>query len=136
MARVKVTNLIKLATIIHLYNKPMHGYELIKRLEAKMERKISASQVYPFLGQLSKKGLVTHDRKGSREKKSYSLTNEGKVFVKKTINKFGELIDTAISNNLHRCYHCGCDVYKGGYAAKIKGKKRVFCCKYCAQGCK
>lgn len=132
MPNVKVTNLIKFATLMHLYHKPMHGYDLIKMLEVKMKRKISASQVYPFLRQLSRNRLVKHNKEGNRDKKKYSLTPKGKRFIKETLSKFGEIIDASISNNITKCWHCGCNVYKGRFSKSVKGKKRNFCCKYCA----
>lgn len=136
MVRVKVTNVIKLATLFYLYQKPMHGYDLIKRLGAKMERNISASQVYPFLKLLSKNGFVKSDIEGSRDKRRYTLTLEGKNFVKSTISRLGDIIDVAVTDNLSKCAHCGCTIYKGGYRMKMHGKSRVFCCRYCARECR
>ncbi len=135
MVRVKVTNMIKLAALLYLYSRPMHGYDLIKQLGTKMGRNISASQVYPFLKLLSRNGFVRHSKEGGRDKKKYTLTKEGKNFVKSTIDRFGDIIDVTITNSLSKCLHCGCTIYKGGYKKKIHGKYKVFCCKYCAREC-
>ena len=46
---VKVDSLVKLHTIISLNNNEKNGYELMKELSNKLDRKISASNIYPFL---------------------------------------------------------------------------------------
>ena len=50
--------------------------------------------------------------------------------------RFGDLIDAVIKPKLKICAHCGCEIFKGGYKEKIKGKTLKFCCIYCAKAYK
>ena len=132
MAKVKVNNMVKFYTLCLLATGPKHGYELIKELESKLNRKISASNVYPFLNILIKNKLIKIQKTGKREKKVYVLTNEGRNFTKNMFSRFGDLIDIAIEPKLTACAHCNCKVYEGGYTEKFKGKTLKFCCMHCA----
>ncbi|MEM3126595.1 MAG: helix-turn-helix transcriptional regulator [Candidatus Woesearchaeota archaeon] len=126
---VKVTNLIKFHTLLLLYQSPKYGYELIKGLEGKLGKKISASQIYPFLEQLRKSKYVAVEQRGKREKKVYKITKEGKKFVEILILKCSDIIEAVVEKKLKKCAHCGCEVYRG--AVKRKGK--YFCCDGCAK---
>ena len=132
MAGVKVNNMIKFCTLYLLATGPKHGYELMKELEDKLGRKVSASNVYPFLDILIKNKLIKIKKTGKREKKTYILTDYGRKFPKGMFNRFGDLIDIAIEPKLTACAHCSCKVYEGGHSEKIKGKKLKFCCMHCA----
>jgi len=136
MAGVKITNMVKFCTLYLLASRPKHGYELIKELEEKLGRKISASNVYPFLEILIKNRLIKIQKTGKREKKVYILTNEGKNFTKSMFSRFGDLIDIAIEPKLTACAHCNCKVYEGGHAEKVRGKMLKFCCSHCAHSYK
>lgn len=129
MKRVKVTNIVKFCTLLLLSRGKSHGYEILKELEKRLGRKISASNVYPFLKTLEKNKLVEKGQKGKR--KQYTLTSEGKKFVKDFFDRSNELIMLAIQPSISVCAHCGCKVFKGGIEEKVKGRKLVFCCKYC-----
>ncbi|MBI2008796.1 PadR family transcriptional regulator [Candidatus Saccharibacteria bacterium] len=61
-----------------LQDKPMHGYEIISKLEEKSHGmwRPSAGSVYPTLQLLEEQDLVTSEEKNG--KKVYSLTNKGK----------------------------------------------------------
>ena len=104
----------------------------MKELEDKLGRKISASNIYPFLTTLTKNKLIKIKKTGKREKKIYNLTSEGKNFTKNMFNKFGDLIDVAIAPRITTC-PCGCKIYSGGYAGKVRGKLMKFCCSHCAK---
>ena len=136
MKKVKVGNLVKFCTLVLLSDGPKCGYELMKELEKKLERKISASNVYPFLELLSKNKLIKFREVEKRDKKEYHLTNEGKKFVKKMFNRFDDLIDIAIKPRLSVCAHCGCKIFEGGHKEKINRKKLMFCCCHCAKSYK
>lgn len=133
MAELKINNMVKFYTLCLLANGPKHGYDLIQELKEKLERKISASNVYPFLNILRKNKLIKIDQVGKRDKKTYHLTPQGKNFTKNMFNKFGDLIDIAIQPRIATC-PCGCKIYLGGHAEKIKGKSVKFCCSHCAKG--
>ena len=132
MADVKITNMLKFYALCLLATGPKHGYDLMKELEEKLGRKISSSNVYPFLNILRKNKLIKFDKVGKRDKKTYYLTTEGKNFTKGMFNKFGDLIDVAIEPRISTC-PCGCRIYSGGYTGKIKGKMVKFCCSHCAK---
>jgi DNA-binding PadR family transcriptional regulator len=136
MAKIKVNNMVKFYSLCLLSHEPKHGYDLMKELEEKLGRKISASNVYPFLDILIKNKLIKIKKTGKREKKVYILTTEGKNFTKSMFNRFGDLIDIAIEPKLTTCAHCSCKVYEGGYTEKIKGKVLKFCCMHCASSFK
>jgi len=91
----------------------------MKELKEKLGRKISTSQVCPFLNILEKNKLIKVEEIGKREKKVYRLTNNGKEFVNGFLQRFGDLINMAIEPKLTICIHCGCKVYEGGYKEGI-----------------
>ena len=124
--------MVKFCTLYLLATGPKHGYDLMKELEEKLGRKISASNVYPFLSSLRKNRLIKFDKIDKRDKKIYNLTPQGKNFTKQMFNKFGDLIDIAIQPKLSTC-PCGCKIYSGGHTEKIKGKIMKFCCSHCAK---
>ena len=132
MAKIKINNMVKFYTLSLLANGPKHGYDLMKELEEKLSRKISASNIYPFLGTLRKNRLIKFAKLGKRDKKVYHLTGEGRNFTKHMFSKFGDLIDIAIGPKLTTC-PCGCKIYSGGHKEKIKGKLMEFCCSQCAK---
>ena len=129
---IKVTNLVKFYTLLLLQERQKHGYEIIKEISGKIEKKVSSGEIYPFLKMLVQNGYVKARKTGKREKKVYFLTPEGKKFLKVLLNRFGDLIDIAIEPKLTKCAHCGCNVYKGGYKKSVRGKEMMFCCSYCA----
>ncbi|MEW6062837.1 MAG: PadR family transcriptional regulator [Nanoarchaeota archaeon] len=129
---LKINNILKLYILVLLHQKPKHGYELIKELSIKMNKRISASNIYPFLSTLKKAKYIKINRVGGREKKVYYLTNDGKRFIKNTLKRLDEIINLGIKPNLKACYYCGCKIYSGGYKKKINGRYLFFCCKNCA----
>lgn len=136
MAEVKITNLVKFYTLLLLSEGPKHGYEIIKEISEKLSKRISPGEIYPFLKLLKKHNYIKVKRTGKRKKKVYHLTKDGKVFVKKMLNRFGDLINIAIEPKLTICAHCGCKVYVGGHQEVFKGKRLTFCCKHCAHAFK
>ena len=132
MPDIKITNMVKFYTLCLLATGPKHGYDLIKELQEKLGRRISASNMYPFLKILSKNKLIKFDKIGKRDKKSYYLTQDGKKFTKNMFSKFGDLIDIAIEPRITTC-PCGCRIYSGGHTEKIRGKFVKFCCSHCAK---
>ncbi len=131
---VKITNIVKLYALLLLSEKRKHGYELIKEIGARLDKQISAGEIYPFLNRLKKAGYIKIEKAGERDKKVYGLTPAGRKFVKSMLSKFANLIELAIEPSLTQCAHCGCKIFGGGFAKKIRGKSFAFCCKYCAKG--
>jgi len=136
MKEPKITNIVKFYTLLLLYEKPRHGYEIIKNLSTKLEKNISAGEIYPFLKKLQKGNYIISKKTGLKGKKTYYLTKNGAVLVKKLFNRFGDLADAFIESRLVICAHCGCEVYKGSYKERIKGKIQEFCCEHCAKSYK
>ncbi len=132
MAGIKITNMLKFYTLCLLATGPKHGYDLIKELSSKLGRKVSASNVYPFLESLRKNKLIEAGKIGKRDKKIYHLTEEGKKFTKEMFSKFGDLINLAMEPRMAAC-PCGCKIYSGGYSEKRNGKTMKFCCSHCAK---
>ena len=130
-------SLIKLQ-ILCLLEKPKHGYEIIKQLEARIGKKISAAHIYPFLKQLKARGYLKEKSvmKGKKKIKIYSLTAKGKKLFKELQKEMALIIETALKNKLKVCACCGCKIYEGGIKKKIKGKTLFFCCEHCAKSCK
>ena len=132
MADIKINNMVKFYILCMLVAEPKHGYDLMKDLEGKLGRRISASNVYQFLNILRKNKLIRSDKIGKRDKKTYILTHEGKNFTKDMFSKFGDLINIAIEPKISIC-PCGCKIFSGGYTVDVKGKAMKFCCSHCAK---
>lgn len=133
---VKIGTLIKFYTILLLMEGPRHGYNLMKDLEEKLGKKISASQIYPFLNSLEENKLIEVKEVMERDKKVYKLTKKGEQFVNSIILKFKDLLDVMIEPKLITCNNCGCKIYKGGHKEVIHQKELLFCCKHCAKSFK
>ena len=117
-----------------LYEGPDHGYGILRKFNARVGKKISSGFVYPFLQQLEEKKLITvkSEMQGERERKLYTLTDEGVVFCNRLFKRFANLVTVAIQPSLDVCAHCGCKMYEGGYRETISGEDLVFCCVHCA----
>ncbi|MBI2141277.1 helix-turn-helix transcriptional regulator [Candidatus Woesearchaeota archaeon] len=130
---IKINNLVKLNALLLLSKRKIHGYEIIKALQHNLGTRISASQVYPFLGILKRKGYIDHSKTDKRDKKEYSLTAAGKEFMRRITARLASVIDLAIMSAIKTCAHCNCEVYKGGYEKRIRDKLLYFCCRNCAR---
>jgi len=117
-----------------LYEKPVHGYEIINKFRKAVGKEVSPSLVYPFLKKLEQKNLVKHTLKpiGAKKRKIFELTEEGRQFSEQLFKRFSSLISIALEPSLEICAHCGCKVYEGGHTEVIKGKELTFCCIHCA----
>jgi len=65
--------------------KPMHGYELIKKIEEDGGFKVvTASRLYPILKSLTKNGLIVRENElnGRRVRKVYHITGKGQLALK------------------------------------------------------
>ena len=118
-----------------LYEGPEHGYGILRKYKERVGKKISPGTVYPFLQQLNGKGLISVESFmiGNKEKKLYSLTDEGRIYARAMFKRFYGIVSAAIEPSLDICPHCGCVVYKGGHKEMVEGKEQVFCCVHCAQ---
>jgi DNA-binding PadR family transcriptional regulator len=75
---------IRTMILAALKEKPMHGYEVIQKLEEESggRWRPSAGSVYPTLQQLADEGLVTSDEVDGR--RTYTLTDEGRKAAAET----------------------------------------------------
>lgn len=134
MADIEIKNMVKLFTVLLLSEKEQYGYEIMKEVEKKTGKKVSPGQIYPFLKQLKKYNYVKTKGRAERDKQAYYLTLEGRRFMVRLLNKFGDMFEIAIKPKLTVCAHCNCEIYKGGYKERIKGRLLSFCCENCAKG--
>jgi len=134
--QLKIASLVKLYTMLLLLEGPKHGYELMKELEKRIGKKISASQVYPFLELLGKENFIKEKKKGSRDKITYAVTETGRSFTEKMLSRAGDLFYLAIKPQISVCTHCGCKLIEGGHKEVIQKKELMFCCHHCADSYK
>jgi len=84
--------------ILKLLNKkPRYGYEIIKEIEKKTDRKPSQGLVYPILHEFEEKGFVkaTWDvEKKGPSRKYYRITDKGKKEFKKAKGRLMEAFNT------------------------------------------
>jgi DNA-binding PadR family transcriptional regulator len=132
MEDIKVTNLVKFQILFLLYQRPIHGYELMAEIEKVLGTKPSASQIYPFLSTLKDNNIISIKQEAERDKKIYELTGNGREFVKKKLEMFGGIFTATIEKDLSTCAHCGCKVYSGGHEEVVDSEKLTFCCMHCA----
>lgn len=128
MKKVKIDNMAKFYSLMLLYERNRHGYEMIKSIGEKMEKKISPGQIYPFLKEMKGGRLLESKKEGARGKTVYALTSKGRKFVKETLMHLSDMIRIAVKSDLSVCRHCECEIYSGGY----EERGNVFCCKSCA----
>ncbi|MCK5698627.1 MAG: PadR family transcriptional regulator [Candidatus Aenigmarchaeota archaeon] len=89
-----LTNLTKLYVLVALHKSPKHGYELMSDFLKITGKNLSAGQVYPLLNSMRKNGLVdvSSAYEGQRERKVYSLTDEGRVFRETVLGQLRDLL--------------------------------------------
>lgn len=136
MPDIEIKNMVKLFTVLLLSEKEQYGYEIMKEVEKKTGKKVSPGQIYPFLRQLKKYHYVETRGRAERDKQAYYLTPEGRKFITRLSDKFGDMFEIAIKPRLITCAHCDCEIYKGGYKERINGGNLTFCCENCAKGYK
>jgi DNA-binding PadR family transcriptional regulator len=129
----KFSSLLKLQ-ILGALSKPSSGYDIIRSFKA-TGQSISPSQVYPFLAELRQQGMIQIATEGSREKKSFALTEQGLALVSQLTQRLDSLVRNAMKKKLVSCHHCKAEVYSSAYAAVVDGELRMFCCQHCAADC-
>ncbi len=121
-----------------LYEGPAHGYGILSKFQKRVGKKISPGLIYPFLQKLEDRGLITHisEMVGEKERKMYTLTDEGRQLSTQLFKRFAGIVSTAIEPSLDVCAHCGCKVFEGGHKEVINGEEMGFCCVHCARSYK
>ena len=79
---------------------PLHGYELVEKLDDFFGQKIALGTIYPSLHRLVEKGYIVSksEWEGDRERKVYELTNLGKKAVKKAKDEISQIAENTIFN--------------------------------------
>lgn len=78
-----------------LSKKPMHGYQITEELTKLSDAKIPRQIIYFVLKKYENAGLVESEwiiEKGSKPKRKYSITDEGRNFLKDRIEQLKKLI--------------------------------------------
>jgi DNA-binding PadR family transcriptional regulator len=129
------SDMVRSSIIMLLYEKPLHGYGIIRSTKNRLGKKISPSLVYPFLHKLEQKGLVKSSLEpvGRKPKKIYELTEEGRQLATFLFKRLASLVSVAIEPSLNVCAHCGSKIFEGGHMEVIGGVETMFCCVYCFQ---
>jgi DNA-binding PadR family transcriptional regulator len=85
-----------------LYEGPAYGYSILRKINNRIGKKISLDFIYPFLQQLEEKKLISvkFEMIGNKEKKFYTLTEEGRAFCNRLFKRFTTLFTTAIESDL------------------------------------
>ena len=127
------SDMVRSSVIMLLYEKPLHGYSILRSLKSRFGKNISPSLVYPFLHQLEEKGIVTHSLRpiGKKTRKVYELTDEGRQLATVLFKRVASLVSIAIEPSLDVCAHCGAKIFEGGHKEIISGKESMFCCVHC-----
>jgi DNA-binding PadR family transcriptional regulator len=139
MEKGKLDNLVsdfsRFYILTILYEGPAHGYQIMSKFKKRVGKTISPGLIYPFLGLLKDRGLISYESQmvGEKERKIYHLTEEGIEFTNKNFKRFASIISTALEPSLDICAHCGCKVYEGAHTEEINGRETVFCCIHCAR---
>ena len=131
---LKVTSVTKLAVLLALQKKPMHGYALMDEVQASLGVRPGPAQIYPFLEELVKKKLISSPSPaGIRERKIYSLTAKGRAFVSAFVGKMGSLLEGALEGRVTQCSHCSCRIFGKAFTKTVNGHRLGFCCPHCAE---
>jgi len=86
----------KFHTLRLLNEKPMYGYEIIKEIERKTEKKPSQGSIYPILHELETNGFVEAtwqvEEKGP-SRKYYNITDKGREEFERAKQKLTEVFN-------------------------------------------
>jgi len=84
---------LKLATLFALTREPLHGYQLMKRINEMTLGMITptAGGIYPALKELEERGLIQGKWRPEKRRKVYELTDRGKEVFRMTVEKHFEL---------------------------------------------
>lgn len=127
MEELNLNHTYRVYTLLLLKTDSRYGYEVINEIKEVTGEEPSTSHIYPFLSELEENGYIESE-KGSRGKKTYSLTSEGEELVTDQLNSFGQMLHAAIQDEIKECCHCDCKIYDNGYEEDGK----IYCCKHCS----
>jgi DNA-binding PadR family transcriptional regulator len=78
-----IRNLLDIQLLRIVQAQPTWGYKIKKHVEADFNIKLRHGALYPTLNALEQKGFLesTIERKGSRARKVYTVTENGKIYL-------------------------------------------------------
>ena len=84
---------LKLVTLFALTREPLHGYQLMKRINEMSLGAIAptAGGTYPALKELEERGLIRGKWRSEERKKVYEITEKGKEVFKVAVERHFEL---------------------------------------------
>ncbi|ASJ04893.1 PadR family transcriptional regulator [Thermococcus barossii] len=77
--------------VLDLLREPMHGYGIMSELENLYGIKLSAGTVYPILSSLRRSGLIKVAGTGARDRKTYILTEKGRMYLEEHAEELDEV---------------------------------------------
>ncbi|MFX1300586.1 MAG: PadR family transcriptional regulator [Promethearchaeota archaeon] len=94
--------LLRISILRIISDEPLHGYEIMKRIEEDTEGRWSPSHslLYNTLGQLEEQGFITSqkDYKGEVERTVYSITQEGNRKLDEEVSQIAQMISRMMSS--------------------------------------
>jgi DNA-binding PadR family transcriptional regulator len=98
--------MLELQVLWHLFIQDSHGYALIQDLSKHRSSPLTPGTLYPLLGRFEKQGLIVVKEKGMRDKKIFTITDEGKKLLDKLAHEFIETFDGIYTKyNCNVCTH-------------------------------
>ncbi|MFH0969901.1 MAG: PadR family transcriptional regulator [Candidatus Diapherotrites archaeon] len=98
---ISKVSMLELQVLWHLSRQDAHGYALIQDLSKHRSSPLTPGTLYPLLRRFSQHGLIAISQTGDREKKTYTLTSDGKRVLDKLAGEFVETFD-----GIYTHYHC------------------------------
>ena len=93
---------LKLYILWLLDQRPMHGYEITKRVEKLIDVRLSPSIVYSFLYKLERLGLIRGRRKRGQNIKMYTITCRGCKVLRDLSNRLGSFLRELSGDEKHK----------------------------------
>lgn len=93
-------SLAQFRILLILEQSPLHGYELVEKLDNYFGQKIALGTIYPSLHRLVEKGYIESKSQwdGDRERKVYELTDVGKNATKIALVEVTRIAEDTIFN--------------------------------------
>lgn len=85
--------IIELCVLSLISKKDMYGYEVVKEIATDMD--VTENTIYPILRRLTKEGnfsTYTQVSDGSKERKYYKMTDEGKIHYENMVKGWNEFL--------------------------------------------
>jgi PadR family transcriptional regulator PadR len=98
-------NLLELIILDFLKKECMHGYQIIGKIRKKFGVYLGPSTIYPLLDTLEKKGYLksTWNLKLERPRRTYKITEKGKLILNYTENSLTLICKNLTSENEPLC---------------------------------